>query len=75
MRGEVFSRNRGGVIFHCREEIPDIIDHFNQDQIEDMTMAYDVFISYRRDKGAQIARNLQQALEKLGLRVFLIWRN
>ena len=33
-------------------------------------MTYDVFISYRRDKGAQIARNLQQALEKLGLRVF-----
>ena len=33
-------------------------------------MSYDVFISYRRDKGAFIARNLQQALEKLGLRVF-----
>ena len=50
--------------------MPDIIDHFNQNQIEDMIMEYDVFISYRRDKGAQIARNLQQALEKLGLRVF-----
>jgi len=33
-------------------------------------MAYDVFISYRRDKGAFIARNLQQALSALGLKVF-----
>ena len=33
-------------------------------------MAYDVFISYRRDKGAFIARNLQQALTALGLKVF-----
>ena len=33
-------------------------------------MNYDVFISYRRDKGAMIARNLQQALSALGLKVF-----
>ena len=31
---------------------------------------YDVFISYRRDKGASIARNLQLALTVLGLKVF-----
>lgn len=31
---------------------------------------YDVFISYRRDKGKYIARGLQLALEKLGLKVF-----
>ena len=31
---------------------------------------YDVFISYRRDKGVFIARNLQQALTALGLKVF-----
>lgn len=33
-------------------------------------MKYDVFISYRRDKGADIARNLQQALTIRGLKVF-----
>lgn len=32
--------------------------------------SYDVFISYRRDKGASIARNLQLALTVLGLKVF-----
>ena len=40
---------------------------------EDMTREdkiYDVFISYRRDRGKYIARTLQQALEKYGLRVF-----
>lgn len=31
---------------------------------------YDVFISYRRDKGTFIARNLQQALTIMGLKVF-----
>ena len=31
---------------------------------------YDVFISYRRSTGANIARNLQQALTMMGLRVF-----
>lgn len=36
----------------------------------DVNMNYDVFISYRRDKGAMIARNLQQALSALGLKVF-----
>lgn len=33
-------------------------------------MHYDVFISYRRDKGLLIARSLQQALTNLGLKVF-----
>lgn len=32
---------------------------------------YDIFISYRRDGGAQYARNLQLMLEKKGYKVFL----
>lgn len=32
---------------------------------------YDIFISYRRDRGAQYARTLQLMLEKRGYRVFL----
>lgn len=32
--------------------------------------SYDVFISYRRDKGADIARNLQLALTALGFKVY-----
>ena len=36
-----------------------------------MTDNYDIFISYRRDGGAQYARILQLELEKRGYRVFL----
>lgn len=36
-----------------------------------MTQKYDVFISYRRDDGAQYARILQLQLEKRGYKVFL----
>ena len=36
-----------------------------------MTSKYDVFISYRRDDGAQYARILQLQLEKRGYKVFL----
>ena len=35
-----------------------------------MTDNYDIFISYRRDGGAQYARILQLELEKRGYRVF-----
>ena len=36
-----------------------------------MESTYDIFISYRRDGGAQYARNLQQMLSQRGYRVFL----
>lgn len=34
-------------------------------------MAYDIFISYRRDGGADIARQIQLVLENYGYKVFL----
>ena len=36
-----------------------------------MSQKYDVFISYRRDDGAQYARIMQLQLENRGYKVFL----
>ena len=33
-------------------------------------MSYDIFISYRRERGAEVARTLQQALKARGYQVF-----
>lgn len=44
---------------------------FNCYKQNKMVRKYDVFISYRRDDGAQYARILQLELEKRGYKVFL----